>query len=221
MESLIAPLKLFFRMLTSKSSDNNREIKGGSIRGDSNQVTYDQSSQTSITVNHRPETVVGQKRVDATDAVWRAVLEIKRIPNSIDTIIDLAYPHVPTQQLLRNPHYAAAKRALSFEKHTAAYVNAKRVAEPHKPYATDRLWALFEAYFLLFARPSIILVQAGEDKARAWWDDKLISKALAGQFIPAELKPFTPASEAPLSHTRRIIEQAIEQEIQRTIKEQS
>lgn len=220
MESLISPLKLFFRLFSRRSSDHNRNIEGGAIKGDSNVVTYDQSFNPSITVNQPQEGKVAQVRIDAADAIWRTVLKIKSIPNNATSIMDIAYPDITDEQLRSNPNYVAAKNTLTIESH-ATYSSIKVEAEPYKPYASECLWALFEAYVILSARPSIILMIEGESKARVWWSDAWISKVLSGPFIPQQLKPFIPPPATPLAYTLGVIEEAIKREIQNVVLDHS
>jgi len=212
MESLISPLKIFVKLFSRLSSNNNRNIRGGTVKGDSNVVTYDQSVNPTITLNPTSDTNIEQIRLDGLNAVWKAVLEIKQLPTTAMFHIDIAHPDVTDEDLVKNPYYRSAKAEIA-QDNLMARAKVGQEAEKYEPFVSPRLWSLLRAYRILSVRPSMVLVNQGEKQARQWWNDQIISKLLAEEFMPTELQHFTPPSEMPLKYALERIEQEIKDEI--------
>ena len=213
MEALLAPLKLIFRLFSHRSTDNNRTINSGDVTGDSNVVTHDQSIHSSITVNQQTDSTSDRLRIEAAKALWASVMNIKDLPTTGVSIIDLVYPDLDPKTFRRSPDYATLKAALTIES-LKPHARAKREAEQYKPYIPDGLWNLLHAYHLVTVRPCVILITEGEERTAKWWDDQLIKKAFSAPGMPERLRGFTPPATSPRLRTLEFIEGEIQAEIQ-------
>ena len=215
MDGILGKIGSILRISTKSDSSNNRNFRARDIEGP---VTVDQSNNE-LTVNLPEESLGRERRKDAADGIWDALLEIKNNRITAVFIMDLFHPHNEIKRLRKNPHFAAAMKSLNLEEVTQ-HLQPKTTAEKHRPYVTDRLWNLLHAYLLVSVRPALLLL--GEEKsvpansvpANRWWEDDLIRNALHGAGMPEGIPELTSTEETPLATCLDAIEQEIRLEVQ-------
>ena len=215
MEGLLSCLKFVFsfKWFRHSTSMNNRTAEVGDIKGSSNVVNLDQSVKPVI-VSQSGQSRGDEIRVKSARAVWEAVQEIRRIPKAAMFHIDIAHGDIPDSLLFANPNYIEDKKTLRQELNQIREVGD---CKEHEPYVSPRLWALFDSYRILSARPLAILWYEGNLNARRWWEDEIIRDVLARNHIPEELRGFAPSNaiKTPHRHALNLIEQEISAEIRR------
>ena len=202
---------LVFKWFRRDRSNNNRAIDVGDIKGNSNTVTVDQSVRPVI-VSHQEQTKSNEIRVKSAQALWEAVQEIKDIDCPAMFHIDITHGSISDTALLANPNYIKAKAALDRDIDRFRGIGQ---CKEHEPYVPRRLWLLFESFRILSVRPVGILRYEDDSRARRWWEDGIIRKALTGEHIPEELHGFSPATtmETPHKYVLDLIEREISEEI--------
>ena len=226
MDGLIAPLRFILKIpLTfilkikkQHRSANNRTVQTRDIRNNAGPVNIDQSVSSTINVNPSVESNEKSRRSEAIDAIWNAFLELKHNELTAVFVMDLFHPHNDIVQLQKNPHFAAALTKLKSEDITQ-YLEPVINAEKHKPYISERLWALFDAYKILTIRPAFLLQADLSDTvpANVWWEDEIIKRTISGEKMPENLEQLARSPECPLDKCRKAIEREIMLEVQRTI----
>ena len=215
MEGLLSCLKFVFsfKWFRRSTSMNNRTVEVGDIKGGSNVVmNFDQSVRP--VTDQSGQSRGDEIRVESARAVWEAVQEIRRIPKAAMFHIDIAHDDVPDSLLFANPNYIEDKKMLRQELNQITKVGE---CKEHEPYVSPRLWALFDSYRILSARPLAILWYSGDVNARRWWEDRIIRDVLARDHIPEELRGFAPSNaiKTPHQHALNLIDQEISAEIRR------
>ncbi len=215
MDGLIAPLRLILKIpltlilkITNKSrSDNNRTIHTRDIRNNAGPVKIDQSVNSTINVNPLIESDEKSRQSAAIDGIWNAFLELKNNQLTAVFLMDIAHPNNELDQLRKNRYFSAALTELNSEDITQ-YLEPVINAEKHKPYVTERLWDLLDAYTTLVIRPALLLHTDFTDKvpANTWWEDEIIKKTISGQNMPKGLEQLARSPECPLQECKKAIE---------------
>ena len=189
MDGLIAPLRFILKMFNRGDSTRDRTIRTGDIKDNVGTVNFDQSNTQTINVNPISETDGKRRREEAADGVWKAFLELKNNTITALFILDLAHPNNDLGNLGKNHHFAAALADLK-KRDTTEYLEPMTNAEKYKPYVSDRLWNLLDAYKVFSLRPAVLLIHGSttEHPANRWWEDVIIKGTIARDHMPEGLE---------------------------------
>ena len=210
MDGILGKIGSILRISTKSDSSNNRNFRARDVEGP---VTVDQSNNE-LTVNLPEESLQRERRKDAANGIWDAILEIKNNPITAVFLMDLAHPHNESGRLKGWKHFTVAMKRLEIDDFTI-YLEPRKTAEKHRPHVTERLWNLFNAYLVITLRPALLLL--GEEKsvpASRWWEDELIKNALHNAGMPKGIEELASRAETPLATCLDAIEQEIRLEVQ-------
>ena len=204
---------LVFKWFRRDRSNNNRAAEVGSIKGNSNTVTVDQSVGPVI-VSRLEQTRSSEIQIKSAQAVWEVVQKIKQIDCQAMFHVDITHGSISDDVLFENPNYIEAKATLNRDLDKFRKIGQ---CKEHEPYVPRRLWLLFDSFRILSVRPAGILHYGGESRIRRWWEDEIIRKALTGEHIPEELHGFSPAATLRMPH--KYVLDLIEREISGEIRQ--
>ena len=215
MDGLIAPLRFILKIFNKGDSANNRNIQTRDIKDNVGPITIDQSNNQTINVNPISETGERKKRQDAADGVWEAFLEMKKNAITAVFLMDLAHPDNDLSKLGGNPYFAAALAELK-RCDITEYLEPIANAETHRPYVSERLWNLLDAYKILLLRPALLLKEnfPANIPANKWWEDVIIKSTITRDDMPKELEQLAHSDAFPLELSKRVIEREIMLEVQ-------
>ena len=108
MDGLLAKIGSILRISTKSDSTKSRNFRARDIEGP---VTVDQSNNN-LTVNLAKESLERERRKEAADGIWEALLEIKNNQITAVFIMDLAHPHNEIGRLRGSKSFPAAMKRL-------------------------------------------------------------------------------------------------------------
>ena len=213
MDGFLAPLRFILNLFNRSKSTNNRTVQTRDIRNNEGPITIDQSIGN-LTINPLPDSSDNRRREDATQGVWNMVIDLKTDSKTAVMIMDLFHPDNEISKLNQNQYFSAAKKDLDDEG-ILRYMKVVEGSEKHRPFISDRLWNLFQAYQVLSMRPALLLSGFnGKAPTSRWWEDGIIKRALAGEGMPKEMEELSLSSQTPLKKCKDRIEEEIMLEIQ-------
>ncbi len=213
MDGLLAKIGSILRISTKSDSTKSRNFRARDIEGP---VTVDQSNNN-LTGNLAKESLERERRKEAADGIWEALLEIKNNQITAVFIMDLAHPHNEIGRLRGSKSFPAAMKRLEVDD-VIIYLEPRKTAEKHRPHVTERLWNLFQAYLLLTVRPALLLLEDVKSvPANRWWEDELIRNTLCASWMPEGIEQLALSAEAPLATCLDAIEKEIRLEIRSAI----
>ena len=142
------------------------------------------------------------------------VVDLKTNSKTAVMIMDLFHPDNEMSKLNQNQYFSSVKEHLDDEG-MLTYMKVVEGSEKHRPFISDRLWKLFQAYQLLSLRPAILLSgMSGKAPTSRWWEDELIKRTLTGEGMPKELEELSCSDQVPLKKCKERVEEEIRLEMQ-------
>ena len=214
MESILGKVGTILKLKISTRSNpaNNRNFRARDIDG---AVTVDQSN-SNMSLNLPEEFIDRNRRRQAADEIWNALLELKNNIPAATLVMDFAHPNNELSQLRKDRNFNEATESLSEQSEICFQI--ERTAERQRPHVTTQVWTLFQAYFLVTIIPTLLLIRSDKSlKPNRWWESEGIKNALQSHEELAEIWQTIPSPEMPLLKCLEAIEEAIKREIQSEI----
>ena len=213
MDGFLAPLRFILNLFNRSKSTNNRTVQARDIRNNEGPVTIDQSIGN-LTINSPADTAEKRRRDDAAQGIWNMVIDLKTNSKTAVMIMDLFHPDNEISKLNQNQYFSATKKDLDDEG-MLRYMKVVEGSEKHRPFISDRLWNLFQAYQILSMRPALLLSGVrGKAPTTTWWEDELIKRSLAREGMPKEMEELSRSSQTPLKKCKDRIEEEIRLDMQ-------
>ena len=209
MDGILGKIGSILRISTKSNSTNNRNFRARDITG---QVSVDQSS-SNLSMKLPEELLDRNRRQEAADGMWKALLEIKNNQVTAVSMMDLFHPG-EMSQMRENKFFASALKSLETFRDTE-YLSLRSDAEKYRPYISERLWNLFHTYFLLSFKPALLLQGLADiPPTNRWWEDEIIIEALQSNEMPEGIMEMMHSTECPLKKCQESIEEEIRLEVQ-------
>lgn len=166
---------------------------------------------TAISAFNAGHAASNERRFQAIEELWRAVVRLRERQSPMLTIADILQPD-EYGELFTNRNFVAQRNALTIESISAMTMYATGSLETHRPFLGEFLWAHFFAYRAFIARSTYLLMPEGQLRLETyvhWSKDDGIRKLLSAVLTGAELQELV---DAPASNFHGV-QQAIERKM--------
>jgi hypothetical protein len=158
-----------------------------------------------------------ERRFNAIDQLWKAVIRIRANTPPIVTISDILLPN-EYGELFTNPNFRAARNDVNQFTIVGAMNASTADLENCRPFLGEYLWSLFFAYRALVGR-SLFLISEARDVSsyRPWYQDKGIRDLLCAVFSNEDVERLLSLRIGRFDAVRMAIEQKMLEHAQGTI----
>ena len=147
MDGILGKIGSILRISTKSNSTNNRNFRARDITG---QVSVDQSS-SNLSMKLPEELLDRNRRQEAADGMWKALLEIKNNQVTAVSMMDLFHPG-EMSQMRENKFFASALKSLETFRDTE-YLSLRSDAENTGPTLVSASGTCFTPIFCCHSNP--------------------------------------------------------------------